>query len=854
VAGVRCNECGQETPEGAERCPGCGAPVPVLFGGGESLPADNEATVVTAAVPRGGGEAGEVIAERYESLGEPRPDLWGAYLRARDIIEQREVTLYRVERSIFRTRDDIECFRSAQVDLVDRPDPILAAPERIIEISGQFYLAFREPLLGTLRDPEPAAPFRGADPDHVRRMLRFAADYLAAAARLAPRGLHLGLRASCLFTLGRELRVAQLGFCSAFPADLVARRLAHDSEGKFYAAPEVLQQGRGSGRADIYSLGLLIGFAISGRERQPQLKGFAAHPALHDVLSRMISEDEVGRPADLAGLAGDLAELATLDVPVAAPQHPVGAGGRESTQEVAEADIESLEEVGEPRETTGEISVGEIVPVEPSAVGRREVTAEIAVDDIQPVEPSGIRRPFPSTAGAGKAAAAELQTLDDTDAEGRASSLPGLGEDSWGTSGAPKPVPAASPTPRPAAIAGRKDLGPGAVKPEESDGAIDPRLLRAAVRSDAEKGIAAKAKAVDLLRRDAAKGDVRAKQLLTDPSTRLPMRPSTAPPPPSAPPAAARISSRPPAAQTLLGMAAPAMSPMAPVKPPTLLPPTSPSIPPVARPTRPVMAPVVAGVSAPVPMPSHPTMQGYAPLQGPPPAPPAPVAQPLPPGYPQGSWPPQYPGGPSAPPPAAPMPMAPMPRTTPAPAPVMSGTPVGWPPGFASPPQRASVQPAAPAPVLAAPRLTPHPAPVRPDIPSSVVGPDLVVMKGAMAHREEPTDESSVATSEAQVAGPGSMPVVVRKVVRPSEEIDLPPTEAWTPKREAEAPPPMRQPGPQEHPPLFDDSYKLFHASELDGQLLPPVPAEPDRSMDLIWWSLAIAGALVLVALLITFR
>ncbi len=60
--------------------------------------------------------------------------------------------------------------------------------------------------------------------------------------------------------------------------------------------------------------------------------------------------------------------------------------------------------------------------------------------------------------------------------------------------------------------------------------------------------------------------------------------------------------------------------------------------------------------------------------------------------------------------------------------------------------------------------------------------------------------------------------------------------------------------GPAQHPPLFDDSYKLFHASELDGQQLPPAPAEPDRSMDLIWWSLAIAGALVLVALLITFR
>jgi hypothetical protein len=199
------------------------------------------------------------------------------------------------------------------------------------------------------------------------------------------------------------------------------------------------------------------------------------------------------------------------------------------------------------------------------------------------------------------------------------------------------------------------------------------------------------------------------------------------------------------------------------------------------------------------------------------------------------------------------MPMARAPRTTPAPA--MSATPGGWPPGFASPTLRASVPPvaAAPAPVQAAPRLTPHAATARPDIPSSVVGPDLVVMKGAVARREESTDESSIATSEAQVAGPGSLPVMVRKVVRPSEEVDLPPTEAWSPNREAEAPPAMRQPGPQQHPPLFDDSYKLFHASELDGQQLA-APAEPDRSMDLIWWSLAIAGALVLVALLITFR
>ena len=101
------------------------------------------------------------------------------------------------------------------------------------------------------------------------------------------------------------------------------------------------------------------------------------------------------------------------------------------------------------------------------------------------------------------------------------------------------------------------------------------------------------------------------------------------------------------------------------------------------------------------------------------------------------------------------------------------------------------------------------------------------------------------------------MPVVVRKVPRPTEdERDLPSTVAWTPRREPDGPPAAR-PAAGSDAPLFDDSYKLFRADELEKGP-PPLPSAqapvPDRSMDLIWWSLAIAGLLVLVALLITFR
>ena len=168
-------------------------------------------------------------------------------------------------------------------------------------------------------------------------------------------------------------------------------------------------------------------------------------------------------------------------------------------------------------------------------------------------------------------------------------------------------------------------------------------------------------------------------------------------------------------------------------------------------------------------------------------------------------------------------------------------------------PQPMAPQPMAPAPALRLRPSVPAAQPARADIPSSVVGPDLVVRKGATVSVPAAADESSIATSEAQMAAmpQGPMPVVVRKVPRPiDDERDLPPTEAWTPKRDQEQPVRPR-PAAGAPAPLYDDSYKLFRSDELDGQQAPP---PPDRSMDLIWWSLAIAGALVLIALLITFR
>jgi hypothetical protein len=207
-----------------------------------------------------------------------------------------------------------------------------------------------------------------------------------------------------------------------------------------------------------------------------------------------------------------------------------------------------------------------------------------------------------------------------------------------------------------------------------------------------------------------------------------------------------------------------------------------------------------------------------------------------------------------------PFPQQPMPVAQPRPPPQ---------PRAASPSMDPFAPQAARRPSMPGPAPAPTPAPTPPprlEIPSSVVGPDLVVRKGAgvPAPRAAEPDDSAVATSEAQVqpGAQGAMPVVVRKVPRPMEdEHDLPPTEAWTPRREPEGPP-KRGPGGPQTPPLFDDSYKLFRADELDQPQPPQLPqpqqplqpAPPDRSMDLIWWSLAIAGLLVLVALLITFR
>ncbi|MBN1773128.1 MAG: hypothetical protein JXB32_17815, partial [Deltaproteobacteria bacterium] len=256
-------------------------------------------------------------------------------------------------------------------------------------------------------------------------------------------------------------------------------------------------------------------------------------------------------------------------------------------------------------------------------------------------------------------------------------------------------------------------------------------------------------------------------------------------------------------------------------------------------------------------------------------------------GYPPGYGPPAGPGPQpagyppaSSPPPAVALPM-PVPSTQTMPTsqvPVLPGPPVtaptvpvvppaaaprasvpaaarGWPPGFQSPaPSRATPVAAVPQPasVRAALRVT-GPAPL--EIPSSVVGPELVV-KGGPPKKPVVTMESEDAelqTGRAEPTPQGPLPVMVRKVPRPlDDEQDLPPTEAWTPKREEEpAPKPARRGATVPSAPLFDDSYKQTGSEVFDEQELP---LAPDRSMDLIWWSLAIAGALVLVALLITFK
>jgi hypothetical protein len=169
----------------------------------------------------------------------------------------------------------------------------------------------------------------------------------------------------------------------------------------------------------------------------------------------------------------------------------------------------------------------------------------------------------------------------------------------------------------------------------------------------------------------------------------------------------------------------------------------------------------------------------------------------------------------------------------------------------------------------------PKPAPAAPAareaIPiSQVIGPEIVLKRpGTVTTAEDgKVSESDILTTRADVGPDGPAPVVVRRVQRPEEEQELPPTEAWNPPdREPPAKPKAKggrgreRRGPQPPVPLYDDSYKLVRASELasraaerSGESSSSASAVVDRSTDLIWWSLAIAGALVLIALLITFR
>ncbi|MDI7269896.1 MAG: hypothetical protein QME96_18040, partial [Myxococcota bacterium] len=403
---VECNRCGSEIDAGLSRCERCGASAPVVWGDQDTDPgyAGDDATVVSASPTRPVAEPGERVLNRYEVAGDPRPDLWGAYLQAVEIGTDHEVTLLRLERGIFRQRPDIDRFRKAQQALAGVVEPALVTPRSVSEWSGHWYLVYAARLSSTLRDAAAASHFRGALPDNVRRLLDWCARYVEALAHGGPRLAHFCLRPSAVFVAGREMRAAQAGFAGAIDPDIVARRVRGDAEAAFFAAPEVARDGRGSPRSDLWSLARLVGFAVSGRLRAPLFKGFQIHPDLKRALAAMAASDESQRPADMGAFASELRALSRLPEPIRPdPSCPTAAAAREGT---AEVDADEIEAVGDGFDGTGVVAADEIEAVEGTLiVGADDIepvegTLTVGADDIEPVEASVTRKAIPGDASA----------------------------------------------------------------------------------------------------------------------------------------------------------------------------------------------------------------------------------------------------------------------------------------------------------------------------------------------------------------------------------------------------------------------------------------------------------------------
>jgi hypothetical protein len=717
----------------------------------------DEATRVTAdaAAPAA---PGDLVAGRYRIDGEARPDLWGVRIQAFDSVDRRPVMLHRIERAAFRTRDELEVFRGIQQSLAGRDEPVLLLPERLVESGGDIFLVFDGVPDGSLRDASAAAPFRGPGIRQLRKLLGFAAEYLRT---LRAGGPHLLLRPSVLLVGRKELRAFQVGVAAGLPEALVARRAAHDDEAAFFGAPEVLQTGRGSARADLYSLGRIIAYSLSGRERAPQLKGFSLHRDLTDLLVRLTAADPVQRPSNPADVADAIEALARCDElarPAAAP-----APAREATAQVAADEIESLDDNAD-GETLGEIDADDVVPAEGTAV--------VDADEVEPVEdepaqnlgaaalppvehddswgvpPPAAARPAAARAAAVRAAAPKAETTDGKiDPRLLRAAVKADVERGIEPAERARKLLARTGSSIPGSMSSVA-VKPAERIPVESDGAIDPRLLRAAVSSDAEKGVEVRGRALELLHKQARKGDRKSQEFLIKSLGGEPKMPAAA----------------------------------LPVMP--------------GRPSVPAPAPV---------MPGRPSVPAALPVM---------------------------PGRPSVP---AALPVMPGRPSVPAPAPV--------------PAARAAAPVAAPAP--------------RPSVPAQVPRGRVEVDEDPVTFR--PAEPMRIIQSGALLQGSvAGRPLVIKKPRAPDRDPDAPSTASWAPPRVIARP--IGQTAAEAEA-LFDDSYRKVKLDDLARQAAAAAPGtqagravpgsslfSPERAGDLIWWSLAIAGVLVALALILVLR
>lgn len=326
-----CYRCGSHVPDGSETCSSCGQRFDNAARGSRVAkerrkPGDPEGTGI---------KIGEVLANRYEVRAVVGQGPVGVVLRALDREVDVEIGLKLISPRLLQSPDERAEFMRLlrQAKRLSHPNIVRIYEIGMLETEGTLPRPFftmqlldgltLRRVIDLRREKDQIFGLREVEP--ILAQIALGLEHGAAF------GPHGDLKPDNVIVLPDLLKVTDFGLEPAMPrVPFVAAQRTRKADG--YLAPEVLAGRPVDGRADVFSLGVILGEMAGGiapgseqptllREANPDLP-----PAIEALYRRAISQTPEGRFPSAGDFAAELLEIAETTAPplphVAPPKAP----------------------------------------------------------------------------------------------------------------------------------------------------------------------------------------------------------------------------------------------------------------------------------------------------------------------------------------------------------------------------------------------------------------------------------------------------------------------------------------------------------------------------------------------------